>query len=227
MLDGRGRYYRFNTRSTVDDLLRLDMAKFAHSVDLSAPTVGAWQWVFSRGRTSSITYSVILNHGVRLMYNNGSGNQKEAVDYLVNVTSTPCNLGGKRYWWICPNVHCGRRCRVLYGGKYFVCWKCAGAYYASQRNKDLLTRIDNELATIRRRLKASKPSATTTALPDRPKGMHFRTYMRLSKRYNDLQYYRVLSIGIDIAKMGEAMGIRTAGSAEDMAYQLKWLMDNE
>lgn len=222
-MDGRGRYYRWNTKTLLCELLNLDMRDFAKQVGLTDRSFGSWGWTSGRGHKSSIGYEVKPGHGIRLFYTHA---KTEKLDYLVRTTATPCNYGGKRYWWLCPS--CGRRCRVLYGGKHFVCRKCnSHAYYETQKSKDLLNRIDSELTTIRRKLKAKKTLAVTSALPDRPKGMHWRTYLRLSQRYNDLQYYRVLSIGIDIAKMGEAMGIRTAGSAEDIAYQLKWLMDNK
>ncbi len=37
----------------------------------------------------------------------------------------------------------------------------------------------------------------------------------------------MLSIGIDIAKMGESMGIGTPGNADDMKEQLRWLMSDK
>lgn len=222
-MDGRGRYIRTGTKTLFCELLALDMRDFAQRVGLTAWASGAWCWTSGHGRESSIGYQVKPGEGVRLYYTVG---KTEQLDYMVKVTTTPCNLGGVRYWWLCPA--CNRRCRVLYGGRRFLCRKCnPGAYYETQKSKDLLTRIDNELTAIRRRLKAKKTLASTAALPDRPKGMHFRTFLRFAQRYNDLQYYRVLSIGIDVARMGEAMGIRTAGSAEDMAYQLQWLMKQE
>lgn len=225
IIDGRGRYSRWNTKALLCELLWLDMRDFAKSVDLTTVRYGCWAWTAAHGRESSISYQVKPGEGIRLMYTN---NKTDELDYLVRITSTPCNYGGVRYWWLCPNGHCGRRCRVLYGGKYFVCRQCnSHAYYETQRDKNLLTRIDNELTAIRRKLKAKKTLAVTSSLPARPKGMHFRTFLRLAQRYNDLQYYRVLSIGIDIAKLGEVMGIRSAGSAADMEYQLKWLIQHE
>ena len=52
--------------------------------------------------------------------------EKTDYNYKVGLTTTPCNLGGIRYWFICPlnlnGVFCGQRLGVLYlppGGKYF------------------------------------------------------------------------------------------------------------
>lgn len=157
---------------------------------------------------------------MRLFYTVG---KTEKLNYLVRITSSPCNLGGMRYWWLCPS--CNRRCRVLYGGRRFLCRKCnPGAYYETQKNKDLLTRIDNELIAIRRRLKATKTLTITARLPDRPKGMHWLTYMRLAKRYYHLQECRIMSIGIDITRMGEAVGIRSHVDTDSLAALLKEYM---
>ncbi len=219
MFDGRGRYYRFGTKTLLCELLALDMARFTKYTDMTAYSWGSQHWTSGNGHESSIAYQVQSGVGVRLMYTN---NKTDSLDYVVRTTSTRCNYGGRRYWWVCPS--CGRRCRVLYGGRYFVCWKCSGAYYETQKSKDMLTRIDYELTAIRRKLKANKTLAVTSAQPARPKGMHVRTYMRLGKRYYDLQYYRVLSIGIDIAKMGRAMGITTGADPQDLTEYLKWLI---
>ena len=44
--------------------------------------------------------------------------EKTDYDYKVQLTTTPCNLGGVRYWFICPlsknGVYCGRRVAKLY-----------------------------------------------------------------------------------------------------------------
>lgn len=217
MFDGRGRYYRFGTKALLSELLSLDMRDFTKWADLNTWEWATLNWTSGHGRKSSVGYEVKPGQGVRLFYTHA---KTEKLDYLVRVTSTPCNLGGVRYWWLCPS--CGRRCRVLYGSKYFVCRKCnPGAYYETQKNKDLLTRIDNELTAIRRKLKAKKTLATTERLPDRPKGMHWRTYMRLAKRYHHLQECRMMSIGIDVARMGEACGIRSHIDADSLADLLK------
>lgn len=36
----------------------------------------------------------------------------EALGQVLNVTTTPCNFGGKRHWFVCPS--CKRRVGTLY-----------------------------------------------------------------------------------------------------------------
>lgn len=220
MFDGRGRYIRLGAKTLLSELLMLDMRDFNQRVGVTGYAMGLWSWTTGRGRESSIGYQVKPNEGVRLYYTLG---KTEQLDYLARVTTTRCNLGGVRYWWVCPR--CGRRCRVLYCNRLFVCRQCnPGAYYETQKSKDPLTRIDNELTSIRRRLKAKKTLATTDRLPDKPRRMHLRTYMRLGDRYHHLQLCRTLSIGIDIARMGETLGIRSKFDADDLTEYLKEYM---
>ncbi len=63
---------------------------------------------------------------------------KTDLDYRVEVVSTPCYFGGKRYWFICPliksGIPCRRRVGVLYSaGKYYGCRRCCDLAYQSQQ----------------------------------------------------------------------------------------------
>ncbi len=46
--------------------------------------------------------------------------EKKTIDYQARLTTTPCNFGGERFWFICPlqmsGIPCGRRVAVLYKG---------------------------------------------------------------------------------------------------------------
>jgi hypothetical protein len=63
--------------------------------------------------------------------------EKTPISEFVTLSTTSCNYGGRRYWFICPLLknakYCGRRVGVLYGvGKYFGCRKCANIAYKVQ-----------------------------------------------------------------------------------------------
>jgi len=68
--------------------------------------------------------------------------EKENFDYKIELTRTPCNYGGYRYWFLCPlarkGMMCGRRSGVLYkAGDYFGCRHCYNlTYWCRQHNKD-------------------------------------------------------------------------------------------
>ena len=64
--------------------------------------------------------------------------EKTDYDYKISLTTTPCNFGSVRYWFICPlsinGVYCGRRVGTLYlasGGNYFGCRHCYDLSYES------------------------------------------------------------------------------------------------
>lgn len=73
--------------------------------------------------------------------------EKTDYDYKVQLTTTPCNFGGVRYWFICPlsknGVYCGRRVAKLYcapGANYYGCRYCYNLSYES-RNESRLGRF--------------------------------------------------------------------------------------
>lgn len=52
-------------------------------------------------------------------------------NYKILLTTTSCEFGGKRYWFLCPQ--CTRRVGILYIlDEYFVCRICTGLHYKSQ-----------------------------------------------------------------------------------------------
>ena len=73
--------------------------------------------------------------------------EKTKYDYKVTLTTTPCNFGSVRYWFVCPisrnSVYCGRRVGKLYkapGENYFGCRHCYNLSYES-RNECRLGRF--------------------------------------------------------------------------------------
>jgi hypothetical protein len=78
---------------------------------------------------------------VRLNYKGGNINY----DYKVSLTTTPCNFGGIRYWFICPlainGVSCGRRVAKLYktpDSNYFGCRHCHNLTYESKNESRMM-----------------------------------------------------------------------------------------
>lgn len=82
-----------------------------------------------------------------ILFSYSYGSNKEYVDYKVYLTTTPCNFGGERYWFLCPFTGCGRRVGTLYlGNKYFGCRHCYNLTYTSRSYgrgmRGLLRQID-------------------------------------------------------------------------------------
>jgi hypothetical protein len=99
---------------------------------------------------------------------------------FIEVVSTPCHLGGERFWFICPQ--CSRRCAILYPA---ICWTCTGGRYAYE-----LMPPDDRLMTkafrIRSRLGQTE-GGLFGSFPDRPNGMHVTTYFRLVAQGQEIE----------------------------------------
>jgi hypothetical protein len=125
--------------------------------------------------------SVVL--GFRSLLGDGSWTP---VQQRVPITWTTCHLGGRRPWFSCDvhtdSQHCGRRVAAVYStGGLFACRACHGLPYASQR-EPLRHRGLAKARKIRARLGGS--ANMFDPFPDRPKGMHRRTYYRLRQSHD-------------------------------------------
>ena len=125
---------------------------------------------------------------VVLMYRAQSWGDAEwkSVEQRVPITWTACHFGGQRPWFVCSiyssGRHCGRRVALLYlADELFACRRCYGLAYASQRSALYLRDVD-KAQKIRMRLGGS--TVMSERFPDKPKGMHWRTYDRLRHRHD-------------------------------------------
>jgi hypothetical protein len=124
---------------------------------------------------------VILSYRHR----SGSGGEWEDVREPVRFDWTACNFGGERPWFICPGAGCGRRVAVLHGpGRYFLCRHCYDLSYESQRENGMYRAL-RKAQDIRERLGGS--ANMTEPFPEKPKGMHWRTYWRLREEHDEAE----------------------------------------
>jgi len=121
---------------------------------------------------------VFLDYNSR-QHNSG---EWEAMKYAVKLAWTPCALGGQRVWWLCPAVGCGRRVAILHGGRVFACRRCHGLAYRSQREAadDRATRRAEKL-----RAKLGWETGILNGTGGKPKGMHWRTFLRLQASHDE------------------------------------------
>jgi hypothetical protein len=101
------------------------------------------------------------------------------VDQRISITWTHCHLGGQRPWFICPS--CERSAALLYSvAGLFICRQCNGLAYRSQR---ALPRHRSMSRARKIRLKLGGSASVDDEFPERPKGMHRKTYNRLRRSY--------------------------------------------
>ena len=72
----------------------------------------------------------------------------DSAEQRIELTTTDCNYGRFRYWFVCPvvkdGVYCGNRCAKLYlppGGQYFGCRECYDLTYESCQKSHKYDRI--------------------------------------------------------------------------------------
>lgn len=175
---------RQSDRRCTDDLRPLDVRKINRAGLLTPGQWFNWQWTCHGEATATIGLHVESDRVV-LSYRNQNrhhyGGEWEPMTYAVRLDWTACGFGGRRVWWRCPAVGCGRRVAVLYGGRVFACRQCNRLAFRSQREGDD-DRTTRRAETIRRRLGWEPGILNGNRL--RPKGMHWRTFEQLRSEHD-------------------------------------------
>ena len=105
------------------------------------------------------------------------GELANRVSELIPFIYTATRFSGRRRWFKC--LHCGQRCRVIYGGRYFRCRRCHGLRYQSQGEPEY-DRALERANRMRKRLGDSMFSAfEDDDLPPKPPRMRWKTYRQL------------------------------------------------
>jgi hypothetical protein len=142
-----GRHY-FDKKDTVEDCTCVSIAFLRKHDYFCGYRAGVISWTNYCGEeTDSIGVVVSTTDGenyARFHYTNTSRltGEKTQYDYKIELVNTPCNLGGVRWWFICPlsrnGVYCGRRVGTLYcppGGNYYGCRHCHNLSYESRNER--------------------------------------------------------------------------------------------
>jgi hypothetical protein len=149
---------------------------------------GGYSVAWSHGGKPIGSISLVVQpDGVRLLYWVTESNGKRiSIDELVPFRYTVTRFGGRRQWLTC--LRCGRRCRRIFGGRYFRCRQCHGLKYAS-RNESPAQRAMNRADRIANRLHDMWKGATKAKweFPPKPYRMRWKTYRRVKQQYYELQ----------------------------------------
>jgi len=140
---GRRRYWA--KKDTVEESRTVEMAFLRqHGYLQGGYRPGGITWSRWGKETDSIGMTVFLGEEeayARFQYTNTcrATGEKSECDYKIQLVTTPCHLGGVRYWFICPLCHdgvpCGRRVGTLYcppGAIYYGCRHCHKLSYESR-----------------------------------------------------------------------------------------------
>jgi hypothetical protein len=183
-------------KATTNDRHALDVRRLHRNGWLQPGARFDWTWK-RRGKVVATIGICVEEDRVRLRYAyQHRGGTATEQDYSVRLARTPCRYGGTRPWFLCPC--CARRVAILYlGNPVFACRHCWQLTYPSQK-ENVADRADRRANAIRKRL--GWPAGIANPFGGKPKGMHWRTYQRLT---NELfEWQRIAFEGYD-EKMGQ------------------------
>jgi hypothetical protein len=193
---GSGTWYRWDKRTTLDEVKRLDV-RWLYRQGYIQPW-GRAMVTWHRGAQQTGSVGVAMVDGylvVECRYRQRGAEAWEDVRQVITLDWTVCHYGGKRPWFLCPG--CRRRVAVLCGdGKWFLCRHCYRLPYASQCESGQ-DRHYRKVRKIRDRLGVSH-NLTEPVWPwNKPKGMHWRTWERL--RQQEEQAHRLMLGELEVA----------------------------
>jgi hypothetical protein len=165
-------------RPTTAEVRAIDANAFRRAGVLQPGYRGGWQWAYADGTRAWI--GLAMRHEALLVlsyrFRRGGGDAPwQEVEQPTAILWRPCRFGGERPCFACPG--CGRAAMKLCGaGPRFLCRRCSGLTYASQRERW----YDRALRRAHRlRVRLGGEPGMASPFPSRPKGMHRCTYERL------------------------------------------------
>ena len=176
---GSGRPSGFGGKRDTSSSMPLDIRKFTRKSLLMPGSSFSWQWLVRGREVASINIHADLQN---MMLSYRIKSTDELVEQPVQTQTSPCHLGGQRHWFTCPR--CNKRVAVLYApGRYFACRLCGGLGYATQKDgvgDRAMTKADR----LRKRL--GWPAGIAHGDGGKPKGMHWKTFLKLKSRHDAL-----------------------------------------
>jgi hypothetical protein len=199
---GSGSWYRWHKRDTVEDCQSIDIRRWQQDGLLTEGYYFSWTWTRNGEQIAAIGVRVeygrvVLNYQYRRY-----GGDWQEVEYPAYLTSTPCHYGGSRPWLLCPAQGCGRRVAKLYlGGRVFACRYCYHLAYPSQSENAAFRSITRAQKI---RVKLGGSADLSSPFPEKPKGMHWRTYERLRNEAEQAEWQSVLALGRWLQRLRKA-----------------------
>ena len=175
----------FGARDTCESCKSIDVRRWCREGRLVAGHSFWWSWT-CLGEPSGTINVRVEDAAVVLIYRARGllSAEWKRTEQRVPMTWTNCHFGGRRPWFTCcarvNGRYCGRRVAVLYAaGELFACRSCYNLAYESQQGSPVQRSLSQSLK-IRVRLGGSPDPLGP--FPEKPCGMHWRTYLRLRAR---------------------------------------------
>lgn len=194
---GSGKWYRWNKKVGVEDSFRIDVRAWQRQGLLGSARSFSCHWSRAGGETLAlINVRTELTHVVLVYQVRQPDGEWLTVEEPIQIVQTPCNYGGTRPWFICPERSCGRRTATLFFTKRIRCRRCCKLSYASQRESSAgrgLRRAQH----IRMRF-GGGPSLLEL-FPAKPKRMRWATYdgLRAEAQKAEMEYFAFMQKLLD------------------------------
>ena len=191
---GSGRWYRWDKRTTLEEVHRLDVRWLKRQGYLQPGVIAPVTW-HREGRDSGSITLLCDGTALTLSYRHRvqSGDWQEMTQ-PVALDWTPCRYGGERPWLLCPG--CSRRVAVL--ALYRACFWCRHCHrlpYASEQ-EGLIDRLWRQIRKL-----GQSVGATPDESPwmwRKPKRMHWDTFEQKVARAQELEMLRDTAMSIRI-----------------------------
>lgn len=168
-------------KDTTSDMRALDVRRLQRESLLTPGHWFLWKWLRNGEKVASIQIKTETDRVILLYRCRSNRGEWQLMEYPVALEWTACNFGGRRVWFRCPETACGRRVAVLFGGSTFACRHCHRLVYESQQatDEDRAMRRADKL-----RQKLGWQAGIANLSGGKPKGMHWRTFARLSAEHD-------------------------------------------
>jgi hypothetical protein len=182
----------YGGRTTCESCIAIDVRRWHREGLLRAGQYFSCSWTRGGEPSGKINVrtecdAVVLSYRAR----NSGASEWKSIEQRVPIAWTGCHFGGRRPWFVCSvysnDQYCGRRAAVLYGaGELFACRRCYGLAYASQQETPMQRGV-GQAQKIRMRLGGTVN--LFEPFPEKPKRMHWCTYLRLRARAEAAENY--------------------------------------
>lgn len=165
-------------RSYIEDHIHLNINKLSKKIQ-KHPINLTWGWELPSKQTASVRITLSEN-SVTLNYKCRSGDDWQPIQQHIKLSTTPCHLGGRRYWFHCPQ--CERRVRCLIQAQsLFVCRHCSRLNYRCQ-SESIMDRLIRKQSKI-------EIKVFDGSINKKKKWIHYKTYHKFQSLYHDIEQH--------------------------------------
>ena len=182
----------YGGRTTCESCISIDVRRWHREGVLRAGQHFSCSWTrggepSGRINVCSESNAMVLSYRAR----SRGASEWKPIEQRVPITWTACHFGGRRPWFVCSvnsNArYCGRRAAVLYcAHELFACRRCYRLHYESQQETTMQRGVF-KAQKIRMRLGGTVN--LFEPFPEKPKQMHWRSYLRLRARAEAAEHY--------------------------------------